>query len=126
MRGLDPRIPTGTGIANEAAARCDGASADGRVKPHRHQHKAAVAQTVMRGLDPRIPTGTGIAKEAAARYDEAGGDSRDKPCPRAVGFLMAPHQRRPHLHSLAIAAHASPPAPRASISAGIPPRTVTP
>src|SRR5208282_3479195 len=33
MPGLDPGIPTGTGIAKEAVTSCNGAYGDGRVKP---------------------------------------------------------------------------------------------
>src|SRR5208282_3516792 len=33
MPGLDPGIPTGTGIAKEAVTSCNGACGDGRVDP---------------------------------------------------------------------------------------------
>src|SRR5208283_4823288 len=33
MAGLDPAIPTSTGIAKEAVTSCNGAGGDGRVKP---------------------------------------------------------------------------------------------
>ena len=31
--GINPAIPTGTGIAKEAVTSCNGAGGDGRVKP---------------------------------------------------------------------------------------------
>jgi hypothetical protein len=42
MRGLDPRMPTGTAAAQATAAGFDSAGGDGRVKPG-HDEKRAVS-----------------------------------------------------------------------------------